>query len=206
MKFMFARKVFDVVSRLRGRDRGSKGGLPFNRDKELSGAWIERSIVAAKLVKEHVVDHYSRPLQIADIGCGDCKLKLALAKAEVRCEYDGYDICPASPQVARFDVRAADLCKPYDLVAMLGVVEYLEEPAKVLSRLSGNARYILFSHVVADEYQYSREQMKELGWNTHLYSSEIEQVITNSGMSLVVTKSIDNGKTRLWLWLNSSNG
>ena len=206
VKFVFARKVFNVVSGWRGRDRGGKSGLPFNRDNELSPAWIERSVLAAKLVREHVVGRYSRPLQIADIGCGDCKLKLAFAGADVPCEYDGYDIYPVSHQVAKFDVRIEALRKPYDLVAMLGVLEYLEEPATVLSQLSGSARYILLSHVVADEYQYSQEQMKKLGWYTHWYSGEVERVIANLGMSEVAAKSLDSGKTRLWLWLNDSKG
>lgn len=203
VKLLFIRKIFDIPRRFPRRDRARKGGLPFNRDKELSTPWIERSAVAAKLLSEHIVGHNSEVLRIADIGCGDCKLRLALAEAGVRCEYDGYDLHPASAQVTRFDVRTDEMRRTYDLIAMLGVIEYLEEPVVVLRRLSKNTRYILFSHVVTDEYRYSSEQMKKLDWYTHLSSIEIEEAIANSGMSMVASANIDHGKTRLWLCSNN---
>lgn len=137
-------------------------------------------MVAANLIRNIKLQN-KYPLSIADIGCGDQKLRGALLTQGVDCHYCGYDLLPQSSEVMPFDVRTDALPHKHDVLVMLGVIEYLEALPSVLTSLARQAPYLVVSHVIRQDDTYSPQKCAELGWLNHLSQNEIEQLLGASG-------------------------
>ncbi len=110
-------------------------------------------------------------------------------------KYRGYDLLPQSDDVTRFDVREDELPSGGDAIVMLGVLEYIDNIDDVLSRAAQSAPYLLISHVVKNGGHYSEEQLKALGWVTHLSEFELGGKLGLYGFSFQEYKLIDENKT-----------
>ena len=169
---------------------------PYNCNEQGTRTWHERAELCAELVAS-LYHHSSQPFSLADIGCGDQKLRDALRRKGLACRYQGYDILPGSQEVARLDVQSETLPFTYDVVVMLGVVEYLEKAEPVFASLALQARWLLLSHVVRQGEYYSEARRAELGWRNHLTRDMITGMLENSGLAVVRDQMTSDNRTLL---------
>ena len=171
---------------------------PFNCNDQTAASWTQRAVVAVNLIKNIELKN-KHQLSVADIGCGDQKLRSALLAQGVDCHYCGYDLLPQSSEVTQFDVRSDALPHEHDVLVMLGVIEYLDALPGVLPSLSRQAPYLVVSHVIRKDDTYSPQKRAELGWLNHLSQDEIEQLLSASGY-IVLDRQLDTeGKTMLFM-------
>jgi hypothetical protein len=170
----------------------------FNCADQGTPTWQQRAEVAAELLAG-VPGRAGAPLAVADIGCGDQKLRAALRARGVRADCHGYDLQPQGPDVERFDVRTDALPRPHDVAVLLGVLEYLEDLSSVLARLAAQVQWLLVSHVVRQDGGYSAAQLRALGWHQHLAAAELERLVQRAGAAVVERRTAPDGRTLLWL-------
>ena len=136
-------------------------------------------------------------LVFADVGAGSGYLLAALADAGVgRCE--GYEVSPAQIALAKamrpaVRIHQHDLADVYsivenaavDIVTMIGVLEHLQEPRRMLASLKSNrrVRYLYFSVPLLSlsvyvELAFPQVMQRHLsGAHTHLYSERSLQYL-----------------------------
>jgi hypothetical protein len=110
-------------------------------------AWLLRADTAADILAGF---DFQPDAWCADIGCGDGKLKNAMATKGVTLEWRGYDLNPQANNIAEFDVcrHEQDLEGSPAVIVMLGVLEYLENRVEVLSRLLAKSPRLIVSHAM----------------------------------------------------------
>jgi hypothetical protein len=168
--------------------------LPFNCGDQSNPSWRERAELCAELVASLDL-RSSQGFSLADIGCGDQKLRDALHRQGLTCRYQGYDILPQSKAVARLDVQSETLPCPYDVVVLLGVVEYLENVEQVFASLAIQAPWLLVSHVVRQGEYYTEARRADLGWRNHLTKHEIIGLLETSGLAVVRSSMTSDNRT-----------
>jgi hypothetical protein len=169
---------------------------PFNCGDQSNPTWQERAALCAELVAS-LGYRSSQGFSLADIGCGDQKLRDALRRRGLRCRYQGYDILPESQDVARLDVQSETLPHTYDVVVLLGVVEYLEKTEEVFASLAFKAQWVLLSHVVRQRECYTEARRAELGWRNHLTKDQITRMLEQSGLAIVRSDMTPDDRTLL---------
>jgi hypothetical protein len=176
----------------------------FNCADQATPTWLQRAEAAAELLAG-VPCRDGAPLLVADVGCGDQKLRAALRARGLRADCRGYDLQPQAPDVERFDVRTDALPRPHDVAVLLGVIEYLDDLQGVLARLTAQVPWLLLSHVVRQGGGYSDAQLRALGWRQHLAAGELEQVVQRAGGAVVGRRTAPDGRTVLWLCRSQRN-
>ena len=171
---------------------------PFNCADQATATWFERAQVCADLVGS-IPCQLGTPLSLADIGCGDQKLRNALEPRGLLFSYSGYDLLPQTPDVDMFDVRRDALPRKHDVAIMLGVIEYLADLATVLAGLARDVRYLVVSHVVRQNDEYSAEHLTALGWLNHLAAGQLESMLKSSGFLVMDGRMTPDGKTKVFL-------
>ena len=97
-------------------------------------------------VAARIADFFILPYaEILDLGCG-----AALLREAARCtSYIGLDIEPRSPDIIRFDLNAGPLperlLQGANLVVMMQIAEYLEDPLAVMSQVATAGKPLLCS-------------------------------------------------------------
>jgi hypothetical protein len=104
---------------------------------------------------------------------------------------------PGSEDVVRLDVQSEKLPCRYDVVVLLGVVEYLEHLEDVFASLALQARWLLLSHVVQEGEYYTEARRAELGWRTHLTTGQITSMLEKSGLAVVRSDMTSDDRTLL---------
>ena len=170
--------------------------MPFNCNDQSNHTWHERAELCAELLAS-LDDRPRQGFSLADIGCGDQKLREALRRKGLMCRYQGYDILPGSQDVVCLDVQSDDLPSRYDVVVLLGVVEYLEHAEDVFASLALQARWLLLSHVVQEGEYYTEARRAELGWRTHLTKDQITKMLEKSGLAVVRSDMTSDDRTLL---------
>jgi hypothetical protein len=171
---------------------------PFNTGDQKQPSWLDRARHAAALVKA-IPARTGSPLVLADVGCGDMKLKRVLHDEGIAPDYRPYDLVPQAPEVTPLDIQLQDLPHRCDAVVLLGVVEYLASLPAVLARLAGRTRYLVVSHVVSDYSKYTPERLAELGWKHHLARADFGRMLSDAGFRIEQETVTANGRTVLWL-------
>lgn len=158
--------------------------LPFNCSDQTNPTWRERAELCAELVQSLALPP-GRVFSLADIGCGDRKLRDALRHRGLNCRYDGYDLLPQSPEITRFDLRSDVLPRIYDVVVLLGVIEYLEKVETVFAALAAQAPWLVLSHVIRQDDHYTAARRAELGWRNHFTEAELARTLEGNGLAVV---------------------
>jgi glycosyltransferase involved in cell wall biosynthesis len=171
-------------------------GKAYNCVDQTRPTWQDRADKAAQLVID-LLEGHTATRRVADLGCGDCKLRTALAQLGTACEYRGYDLLPQSADVAALDLARDRLPQSCDVAVMLGVSEYLESLPDTLQRLRLDAAALVVSHTLGDRPR-SAEELQRLGWRNHLSRADFEKTLLQAGWIVRDQRITDDGKTRLW--------
>jgi hypothetical protein len=145
-------------------------------------------------------------LQIADLGCGNERLRGVLTeRLSEPFRYQGYDLHPQVPSTIRLDVRDA-LPGQYDVAFCLGLLEYLPDLEQFLPRVARFSRFAIVSYVLADSPQaLTHEERRKRGWTSSYARSEFVGLCERSGLGAQRFSAIDRGSSGLWLF-NSTVG
>jgi hypothetical protein len=136
--------------------------------------WSDRSAAAAKLC---------RPGQwVCDIGCGMQRLAAGLPPG---CVYLPADLRRWNPTVEGCDLNAGLLPERHlarcDVVTLLGVIEYIFDPALLLSALARRAEIVVLSYNCVELADVDRAGF---GWVGALTSQTLAELLRQTGFRL----------------------
>jgi len=171
----------------------------FNCADQQTPTWLERVHRCVELVSL-IRAPKEQALSVADIGCGDQKLKSVLDGLPFEVRYTGYDLLPQHDSTIRFDVRVDPLPGEHHVAVLLGVTEYLDDLAAVLASLSQRVPSLVVSHVIRKGQNYSREDCARLGWVNHLSEDELLAIMSGAGFLLVQSAMTADERTLLGLF------
>jgi len=160
------------------------------------------------MLREAAGDALKRRVRLADLGCGNQRLRSSLQSefGSTRIVYRGFDIHPQADDVAFFDVRQAAPPGEWDVVAMLGVLEYVEDLPAALRRLAGAAPWYLVSHVVSDGRPAAESERRRYGWTRLPSAAELSQELAQAGFTVAGHRLLDEGRTGLWVCRSNPAG
>ena len=128
--------------------------------------WDDRARQAAQLVPDG--------LRVLEIGVGKGAFK-ALVKG--RCTYTGADLNPLDRESLRLDLETDPLpYGPFDVIVLLGVLEYLHKLDRVTDMLRDAAPSLLISYCCVPGEAAStqvRNARLERGWVNHLTAAQV---------------------------------
>ncbi len=176
----------------------------FNCDDQDNETWLDRARLCVEMLMSLSLAG-ERVVSIADIGCGDQKLRAVLQAKAVDCRYHGYDLIPQSGEVVPFDVQKDLLPHTCDVAVMLGVLEYLRDAQRALEKLAGRSRYLIVSHVVRqDNGPYTEQEIRRLKWCNHLSRQDVESMLGRTGFRPL--QSVWAADRRTMLFVAGSQG
>jgi SAM-dependent methyltransferase len=195
-------RLHSLGESLRRRARLLDRHRRFNCQDQDRASWDERAAAAAELLGSFPVEVDNGALQIADLGCGNERLRRFLAeRLDQPFDYFGYDLQPQSDRVERLDIRKAMPARVFDAVFCLGLLEYVAKPDLVAHRLSKVCRIAIVSYVVADSPgSLPASERRKRGWRTNLAKAELESIFAAGGFVQKGFVALEGGATGLWLW------
>ncbi|WP_246289080.1 methyltransferase domain-containing protein [Rhizobium indigoferae] len=159
---------------------------------------MDRANISADLIAK-AASLSGRPRAIlADIGCGDGKLGPLVASKRAGFTYRGFDLHPQRKGITPFDLRKDKLEDRYDVIALLGVLEYISDLQSVLRHLRDHCSFLVVSHV-SNRVGMSADEMAKLNWTTVLSKGAFSSELTKAGFSIVEDRTTTNGQTVIWL-------
>ena len=178
--------------------------LPFNLGDAASPRWEERAEAAVELLVANACalrSDRSRDLRIADFGAGDQRLRRVLVdRMNVPYSYSPFDIRPQADSVVEVDLSRELPDGNFDVVACLGLLEYLEDVPTFLSRLAARYPAALVSYSIADHPKpLTKRQRRSRGWLTHYTSLQFEREFADAGFARVGFRLVSQGRTGVWL-------
>ncbi|WP_245006891.1 class I SAM-dependent methyltransferase [Rhizobium laguerreae] len=175
-----------------------RGADTFNCGGQTANSWMDRANISAELIAKAAALTGAPQLTLADIGCGDGKLAPLVASRRVGLVYRGFDLHPQRKDVTPFDLRKDKLEDRYDVISLLGVLEYISDLQPVLRYLRDHCRYLVVSHV-SNRVGMTVEEMAKLNWTTVLSKGEFSSELIKAGFSIVEDRTTANGQTVIWL-------
>jgi polysaccharide pyruvyl transferase WcaK-like protein len=172
----------------------------FNIQLQNHPAWDERAETAAVMLARHL-GRPDRPVRIADLGCGNERLRGALEEHLVAPhDYQGYDLLPQRPTVIALDVERELPAADHDVVFCLGLLEYFADLPHLLRRLRSRYDTAVLSYSVFDAPSpLTRRQRRARGWRTHLTAAEVTAGLEQAGWTILEHARVARGRTGLWL-------
>lgn len=159
---------------------------------------MDRARISADLiVKAASLSGRSQTI-LADIGCGDGKLGPLVASKRPGFTYRGFDLYPQKKGITTFDLRKDKLEDRYDVIALLGVLEYISDLQSVLCHLRDHCNYLVVSHV-SNRVGMSAQEMAKLNWSTVLSKGAFSSELIKAGFSIIEDQTTANGQTVIWL-------
>lgn len=190
LKFALTRRSY--------RHRVNQDQRRFNLDSQDSRSWRERAAIAAEFLGKAAAGS-SRAMRVLDIGCGDCKMKAALAEAGLAVDYRGYDLLPQHAEITRLDISSQDVPDSGDAAVSLGVVEYLDDAPAMLHRLRRAAPWLVISHAASDLRSARAGLARRLQWRTYMAAAAFERALTEAGYTVVERRVTPDQKSCVWL-------
>lgn len=150
--------------------------------------WPERAQLAISLAKEHLP---TQGVQVADYGCGRQTVRELLPPGW---GYLPFDYCARTPDTILCDFSTSLPAGEFDLIVCLGVLEYLEDPFRLLLHAVQQGRAVLFSY----NGPTTLERRERQGWKNCLSLAAIEGFLSARGCTLVGKVDLDNNE---WIYL-----
>ena len=129
--------------------------------------------------------------EIADLGCGDQKLRKSLKKYP--CKYRGYDLIPQSDDVTKLDL----VTEPFpeaDVTVLLGVLEYVPM-LSVLKKV--RSPILVVSHLYPDEGAFPASVIQEKGWSNVLPKAKFEALLDQAHFRILECAKAD--RQHVWI-------
>lgn len=182
---------------------------PFNLHEQDSPTWHERAEAAVELLAANAgalgLADGGEPLQIADLGCGNERLRGVLNRAlEIPHTYQGYDLQPQTRTSLALDVERELPANGFDVVFCLGLVEYVRDLRWFLRRLASRFGVAVISYAIADSpVALSPRQRRSRGWRTHHTRQSVADEFIQCGFDWRHVALVNEGRTSIWLLRSS---
>ena len=175
--------------------------LPYNLRDQEGLAWEARSHEATRLLREVAGEFLPGSIRFADIGCGNQRLRGALETefGTSRIAYQGFDVHPQGSDVIMLDLRKTPPPGEWDVVATLGVLEYIDDQGATLTRLASVAPWYVVSHVVSDSGLGREADRVRYGWTRLPSVKQQSDDLMSAGFSVAGQRLLDGGRTCLWI-------
>lgn len=171
----------------------------FNLEDQTSSKWMNRSKEAVSFF-DSLGFKKKQKVKIADLGCGDMKIKdMLFSSGYNNISYKGFDCLPQSKTVNNINLNKDEIAGNYDVIFCLGLLEYLDDPYDFLKKLKNKATYVICSYVISDCRNYSEKEKKEKGWKNNFSSDEIEKNLVHLEFKIERIITFDKGVTNLYL-------
>ncbi len=111
-----------------------------------------------------------------------------------RCPYTGTDLQPVDPAFLRLDLEKDPMpVGRWDVVVMLGVLEYIHDPAAALAKISATTPKLVMSYccAIGDDYIDARRRR---GWVSDLDEVELARQVTRSGFEIIDAVQFNDAK------------
>jgi len=177
--------------------RGKPVSNRFNLHEQDHEMWKDRARIAAEMIAA-LPDAGKAELKIADIGCGDQKLREEIRTLVPAVSYHGFDLLPQSPEVAKFDISRQPLGARFDVAVLLGVLEYVADVPGALRSLRQDCRYLIVSHSVSDFRKNPRRSKRKLGWKTLMSESDFTACLEEASFVIRECRPTSNQRTVIW--------
>ncbi|THD62367.1 methyltransferase domain-containing protein [Phenylobacterium sp.] len=155
---------------------------------QLDPAWDRRAVLAA--------EHVPRGAVVLDLGCGAMALERALPQG---CRYIPCDLTPRDERTLVCDFNAGEFPAGVsaDVVAVLGVLEYLNDAPGFLKRLHALNRPVVLSYcTVAERGPADR---RALGWVNDYATDQLIALLNAAGFARITGREISPGQLLLRL-------
>ncbi len=162
----------------------------WNDENNLSAHWARRAAVAASWIPEGAV--------VLDLGCGAMTLEALLPGG---CRYLPCDVVQRDHRTRVCDFNRGEYPDPEDatLVTVLGVLEYLNDPAGFLQQLSVWGLPVILSYCVTElTADWNRTA---LGMANHLSQAELMKLLAQAGLQVKRQETVDGRQILLSLRL-----
>ncbi len=157
--------------------------------RNLEAAWELRSVRAA--------DYLGAGSKVVDLGCGAMSLERHLPAG---CQYVPSDLVARDARTRVCDLNRGELPSndlgPGTTVTMLGVLEYLYDPAAVLAALARSGSSLLLTYCCAEDTTHL--DRGALGWVNRFTRAEITALLQAGGFSVTRQDRVD-GLQHLWI-------
>jgi hypothetical protein len=146
---------------------------------QLEPGWEARGAFAAQFVPAGT--------RVLDLGCGAMTLE---AHLPFGCTYVPADLVRRDARTLVCDLNAGEFpTDAWDVVAVLGVLEYVFEPLALLRWLRAQGRPALVSYCPTD--LTDGLDRAALGWVNHLSVSALHDLLRQAGLAATLTERID---------------
>ena len=196
------RLLGEVAARI-GLDRlfpGVTGGGSrfYNCSRQGARSWWERTDEAVDLIEKAIADIGGRSPRVLDLGCGDGKVAVELARRGIAVDYQGFDLHPQSAEVRRLDLANDAIEAQGDVAVVLGVLEYLADPAVVLGRVAEVAPRLVVSLAASDLDRPVDFDPASLNWVYYVDRATFEARLDEAGWRIVERRVTPDQKTAVW--------
>ncbi len=168
-----ARRKQRVAARVTDAERWSQR-------ESLSPQWGYRAGLAAQMI--------SASSQVLDIGCGAMDLERALPEG---CTYQPCDLVARDERTIVCDLNGGEFpegASP-DVVAMLGVLEYVLDPLELLQKIRALNRPLVCSYSITD--RSPRMDRASQGWMNDFDFASLQALMAQAGFRLQCRQEID---------------
>jgi len=147
----------------------ARGGALSNHKPD----WASRGTLAARHIRDGV--------RVLEIGTGTGTFRELVAD---RCHYTGADLQPLDEKTLAFDIENDPIPPgPWDVIVLLGVLEYLYDPLSAQRKVGAAARNIVFSYCIplgADPQPHRRARC----WTNALSEQDLTNATAAAGLLL----------------------
>jgi hypothetical protein len=142
--------------------------------------WAARDAVAA----HHICDD----ARVLEIGTGKGVFRQLVAG---RCRYTGADLQPLDEKTLVLDIENDSIPPgPWDVIVLLGVLEYLYDPLSALAKIGAAAQKVVFSYCLPTGPNLQLRR-RARGWVNALSEENLASAMSVIGLSLKTREHLD---------------
>jgi hypothetical protein len=158
------------------------------------------------LVASPLGSRRGEPLRVGDLGAGNQRLLPALEGKLASFDYHAYDLHPQSKDVRWIDVEREMPSRDFDVVFCLGLLEYLRDLDRFVSRLHTICSHAIVSYVMSDPPDsLTPAERRERGWLNDLTQTGLEEIFGRHAYRREAFVLTNAGRTGLWLWATAED-
>ncbi len=169
----------------------------FNLSDQTNRTWQDRAELCAALIGR--ICEPGKRISLADVGCGDMKLRNALRAEGLQVDYFGFDLLPQADEVRPFNLDRDHLPCEFDIVTVLGVIEYLHHVRFALQMIAEASRHFVFSYMPSNLSGFILPDAARLGWSNCMCQTEVEAMLQAICVTVTAREITPDGRTMLWL-------